>query len=132
MKDEKEKKIRGQEAEQKKLRADVDELCADFNKEMDYLFQQRLLVLPPAQLFFLIQAKSKFMIKKLLLYIFEYMCIFVMIVIKTWDIYSSEYEMSCSMAFRFAFRRCNSTYTLWGIHSRFPGHFLGWHLLYWE
>lgn len=95
MKDEKEKKIRGQEAEQKKLRADVDELCADFNKEMDNLFQQRLLVLPPAQLFFLIQTKSKVMIKKLILSIFEYMWKFVMIVIKTWDIYASEYEMSC-------------------------------------
>lgn len=95
MKDEKEKKIRGQEAEQKKLRADVDDLCADFNKEMDNLFQQRLLVLPPAQLLFLIQTKSKFLIRKLLLSIFEYMCIYVMIFLKTWDVYASEYEMSC-------------------------------------
>ncbi|CAK9866751.1 unnamed protein product [Sphagnum jensenii] len=42
IKEEKEKKIRGQEAEQKKLRSDVDELCTSFNTEMANLFQQRL------------------------------------------------------------------------------------------
>jgi hypothetical protein len=44
IKEDKEKKIRGQEAEQKKLRSDVDELCTSFNTEMANLFQQRLVV----------------------------------------------------------------------------------------
>nr|XP_024380049.1 cilia- and flagella-associated protein 43-like isoform X1 [Physcomitrium patens] len=42
--DEKDKKIRAQEAEQKALRAEVDNICFNFDAQMEDLFQQRLSV----------------------------------------------------------------------------------------
>jgi hypothetical protein len=47
LKDEKEKKIRGQEAELRKLVSDMQEMTATFDKEALDLFNQRLQVSNP-------------------------------------------------------------------------------------
>ena len=44
IKEAKEKKIRGQQAEQQTLRATVDDMCLNFDNNMETLFQERLFV----------------------------------------------------------------------------------------